>query len=101
MVGKFLGQQIRELMPDKYLIDLLKEFRRIAWPSAICPIKNILGNRNATTSPNLHFLNDHLNFFTDKLGAMIDMLHHTFVKRKIVIKVNRASQCCPPTTCPY
>jgi hypothetical protein len=29
------------------------------------------------------------------------MLHHTFVKRKIVIKVNRASQCCPPTTCPY
>jgi hypothetical protein len=89
--GIFVGPQIRILMGDKMFEDGLHPVERTAWRALKSVIRNFLGNNKAENfryiveemlqsykdmgcnmSLKIHFLDSHLDFFPDNLGAVSD-----------------------------
>ena len=89
--GVFDGPQIRQLMKDNAIPNSMNETERPAWLSFVSVDENFLGNsqyddyRNivetmlenyhkfgCNMSIKVHFLNSHLEQFTDNLGAVDD-----------------------------
>ena len=86
-----MGPQIRALIRDGKFEDLLNQTEKSAWRSFKVFVKNVLGNRKAPNyreivgellqsyqdmgcnmSLKIHFLDSHLDFFPDNLGAVSD-----------------------------
>jgi len=89
--GIFIGPQIRELMQDMQFEEDLNETGRNAWLPFKRICKDILGNHKAANyqdivqdlltlyksmgcdmSLKIHFLNSHLDFFSENLGKVND-----------------------------
>ena len=89
--GIFIGPQIRELMQDKQFDEDLNETERNAWLSFKRICKDLLRNHKAANcqdvvqdlltsykamgcnmSPKIHFLESHLDFFSENLGEFSD-----------------------------
>ena len=89
--GIFVGPQIRALIRDGKFEDLLSQIEKSAWKSFKSVVKFFLGNRKAPNyreivgellqsyqdmgcnmSLKIHFLDSHLDFFPDNLGAVSD-----------------------------
>jgi len=87
----FVGPQIRALIGDGKFEDLLSQIEKSAWKSFKSVVKNFLGNLKAPNyreivgellqsyqdmgcnmSLKIHFLDSHLDFFPDNLGAVSD-----------------------------
>lgn len=87
--GVFVGPDIRKLMRDDIFDTKMKEIERSAWQSFKEVVKKFLGNYRDTDFENivgnmmknlkalgcsmslkLHFLNSHLNYFPENLGAV-------------------------------
>jgi len=87
----FVGPQIRTLIGDGKFEDLLSQIEKSAWKSFKSVVKSFLGNRKAPNyreivsellqsyqdmgcnmSLKTHFLDSHLDFFPDNLGAVSD-----------------------------
>ena len=86
-----MGPQIRALNRDGKFEDLLSQIEKSAWKPFKSVVKNFLGNRKAPNyreivgellqsyqdmgcnmSLKIHFLDSHLDFFPDNLGAVSD-----------------------------
>ncbi|UYV65062.1 hypothetical protein LAZ67_3003005 [Cordylochernes scorpioides] len=86
--GIFIGTQIRKLINDEEFIATLKEDEKNAWLALIDVVKHFLGNNKSPnyarivenliykfhkleciTNLNFHFMDSHLNFSSDNLGA--------------------------------
>ena len=84
-----MGPQIRVLIRDGKFEDLLRQIEKSAWKSFKSVVKNFLGNRKAPNyreivgellqsyqdmgcnmSLKIRFLESHLDFFPDNLGAV-------------------------------
>lgn len=89
--GVFIGPQIRSLMADEHFEGLLNPLERAAWQSFKSLCCNFLGNHKAENyrdivadllhsykamgcnmSLKIHFLDSHLDFFPENLGAVSD-----------------------------
>ena len=89
--GIFEGPQIKALIRDGKFEDLLSQIEKSAWKTFKSVVKNLLGNRKPSNyleivgellqsyqdmgcnmSFKIHFLETHLNFFLDNLGAVSD-----------------------------
>jgi len=89
--GMFIGPQVRELIQEKQCDEDLNETERNAWLSCKRICKNFLGNHKAANyqdvvqdlltsykvmgcnmSLKIHFLESHLDFFPENLGAVSD-----------------------------
>jgi len=89
--GIFIGPQIRELMQDKQFDEDLNETERNAWLSFKRICKDFLGNHKTANyqyivqdlltsykavgcnmNLKIHFLESHLNFFSENLGEVSD-----------------------------
>jgi len=87
--GVFVGPDIRKLMRDEISDTKMKEIERSAWQSFKEVVKKFLGNYRDTDFENivgnmmknlkalgcsmslkLHFLNSHLSYFPENLGAV-------------------------------
>ena len=86
-----MGPQIRALIRDGKFEDLLSQIEKSAWKSFKSVVKDVLGNRKTPNyreivgellqsyqdmgcnmSLKIHFLESHLDFFPDNLGAVSD-----------------------------
>ena len=89
--GVFDGPQIRTLIRDDQFVAKMTALERAAWLSYVAVVQNFLGNNKAenyselvnrmllafrnlgcSRGINLHFLNSHLDQFSDNLGAVSD-----------------------------
>lgn len=89
--GIFVGPQIRELIKDDVFNTMLNEVERRAWRAFKAVVHNFLGNVRAENYKNIvselltaykemgcrmslkiHFLDSHLDFFPENLGAVSD-----------------------------
>ena len=89
--GILVGPQIRGLIRDGKFEDLLSQIEKSAWKSFKSVVQNFLGNHKAPNyreivgellrsyqdmgcnmSLKIHFLDSHLDFFPDSLGAVSD-----------------------------
>lgn len=89
--GIFIGPQIRKLMSDEHFERLLHPVEKTAWQSFKNVCSNFLGNHKAENyrdivadflhsykvmgckmSLKIHFLDSHLDFFPENLGAVSD-----------------------------
>ncbi|KAH9632283.1 hypothetical protein HF086_010208 [Spodoptera exigua] len=89
--GIFVGPQIRELIKDSTFEENLSDLEKSAWKSFKNVVANFLGNHKSDSyrelvselllsyqalgcnmSLKIHFLDSHLDFFPDNLGAVSD-----------------------------
>ncbi|XP_076043843.1 uncharacterized protein LOC143026937 [Oratosquilla oratoria] len=89
--GVFVGPQIKELLKDNNFLTTLDETELKAWESFKWPCENFLGNKKSPEFRNgvkclldsyaamgcrmslkVHFLDSHLDFFPENLGAVSD-----------------------------
>ena len=109
--GIFVGPQIRALIRDGNFEDLLSQNEKSTWKSFKSVVKKFffLGNRKAPTyreivgellqsyqdmgcnmSLKIHFLDSHLNFFPDNLGAVSE--EHGNVSTKTFLPWKRGTR---------
>lgn len=103
--GIFVGPQIRELMTDARFDAVLTGVEKAAWDAFKDVVKNFLGNRRAPNwvelvtkllatyrdfhcnmSLKIHFLDSHLDFFPENLGAVSDEHGERFHKEIATIE---------------
>ena len=103
--GVFVSPDIRKLMKDNNFENVMKDVERSAWSSFKDVVTKFLGNQKDADFENivknilcnfknlgcsmsfkLHFLNSHLDYFPENLGAVSKKpLHLTYLKLNFII----------------